>query len=180
MIFPPVREEVNKALRVADPDQIKIAEIDVKELQDKYGTTKFGADLKKLLTEIDDFRQGKVEKATDDVVELMKKAQLNFDKEQWLLAGIFARNVIAKGGPNTDQAKAAQKIIAAIPKAKEEAKVRDEWINAKLKTAATFDKNNMPAKSVPIYEEILNKYAKFPKRAEVEKLQEEAKKKAGK
>jgi outer membrane protein assembly factor BamD (BamD/ComL family) len=40
-------------------------------------------------------------------------------------------------------------------------------------------KNNMPAKAVPIYEEILKKYPKTRRTEEVTKLLDEAKKKLG-
>ena len=175
----PVKEEVDKAIRMADQDELKVAEIDVKELYDKFGATRPGAKIATLRQQIDDFRQGKVVKAEGDVVELLKKAQSNFEKEGWMVAKVFAENVIRKGGPNTIQAKDAQKLLDAIPKAREEAKARDEYVNKKLASATTFEKNNMPAKAVLIYEEILQKYPKSKWTAEITKRLAETKKKAG-
>jgi hypothetical protein len=175
----PKRDAVDKALRSGDPDELKVAEIDVKELYERYGTTRPGAQLATLLRQIDDFRQGKLVKAADDVVELLRKAKMNYDKESWLLAKVFAENVISKGGRMTVQAKEAQQLLDTIPKAREEAKARDEFINKRLSSAATFMKNNMPAKAVPIYEEILKKYPKTRRTEEVTKLLDEAKKKLG-
>ncbi len=174
----PVRNEIDVAIRKADVDELRVAEVDVKELKDKYGTTKFGAEIAMLQKQIEDFREGKTVKAEGDVVELMKKAKTSFEKEAWMVAKVFAENVIRKGGPNTDQAKEAQDLLAAIPKAREEAKARDEFVTKRLATAATFEKNNMPEKAAPIYDEILKKHPKFPRAAEIQGKLDEARKKA--
>jgi len=172
-------KKCDAAIASGDEADYKEFEALLIEIEQKLSGTDYVSKVGELRTRIQEARQEKIAKAERDLKKLLAKALEFYEKEAWLPAEIFCKNVI-KRAPGSDEAKEAKALMERIKRAKEAAEERNKWIEARIRAARMYYKNHFYQKAIEILEDVIQRYPNSPKIEEVKKLLEDARKASSK